>query len=73
MPPDGRLGTSVRRWLVAAAALHATAMLLVMAALVRLTPLTMTFSVGLAGGMLAAACGIYLIGVAVGLRRRQIL
>lgn len=74
MPPDApQPGRAVRRWLVAAAALHALAMLLVMLALVRLTPLTMTFSVGAAGGLLAAACGIYLVGVTVGLRRRNIL
>jgi hypothetical protein len=62
-----------RRWLVVAALLYIAAMLLVMLALVRLTPLTMTFSVGAAGMLLAAACGIFLIGVALGLRRRQIL
>ncbi len=73
MPPDERLGTPLRWWLVVAAVLHAVALLLVMAALVRLTPLTMTFSVGIAGAMLATACCIFLIGVAVGLRRRQIL
>jgi hypothetical protein len=48
-------------------------MALVMVALARLTPLTMTFSVGAAGGLLAAACTIFLIGVAIGLRRRNIL
>lgn len=73
MPPDDRLNTPVRWWLLVAAGLHAGAMLLVMVALVRLTPLTMTFSVGLAGGMLAAACAIFLIAVTVGLRRRRIL
>ena len=74
MPPDTqRPARGVRWWLIAAAALHALAMLLVMLALVRLTPLTMTFSVGAAGGLLAAACGIYLVGVTVGLRRRNIL
>jgi hypothetical protein len=73
MPPDGGLGRSMRWWLIFAAALHAGAMLLVMGALLSLTPLTMTFSVGVAGGMLAAACGIFLVGVTVGLRRRQIL
>ena len=62
-----------RRWLVVAALLYIAAMLLVILALVRLTPLTMTFSVGAAGMLLAAACGIFLIGVALGLRRRQIL
>jgi len=64
---------SQRRWLVVAALLYIAAMLLVILALVRLTPLTMTFSVGAAGMLLAAACGIFLIGVAFGLRRRQIL
>lgn len=74
MPPDSyQPGRVVRWWLLAAAVLHALAMLLVMLALVRLTPLTMTFSVGAAGGLLAAACGIYLVGVTVGLRRRNIL
>ena len=73
MPPEERLETALRRWLILAAALHVAAIALVMTALVRLTPLTMTFSVGIAGGMLAAACAIFLISVAVGLRRRQIL
>ena len=74
MPPDEyQPGRGVRRWLVAAAVLHALAMLFVMLALVRLTPLTMTFSVGAAGGLLAAACGIFLLGVTIGLRRRHIL
>ena len=73
MPPEERLGTPLRVWLLLAAALHVAAMALVMTALVRLTPLTMTFSVGIAGGMLAAACAIFLIGVTVGLRRHQIL
>ena len=64
---------SQRRWLVVAALLYIAAMLLVILALVRLTPLTMTFSVGAAGMLLAAACAIFLVGVAVGLRRREIL
>jgi hypothetical protein len=62
-----------RRWLVVAGLLHAAAMVLVMSALVRLTPLTMTFSVGGAGALLALACGIYLVIVALDLRRRRIL
>ena len=74
MPPDAyQAGRGVRRWLVVAAVLHAVAMLLVMLALARLTPLTMTFSVGAAGGLLVAACGIFLVGVTIGLRRRNIL
>ncbi len=74
MPPDAyQPGRAVRRWLVVAAVFHAVAMLLVMLALVRLTPVTMTFSVGAAGGLLAAACGIFLCGVTIGLRRRHIL
>ena len=74
MPPDAyQPGRAVRWWLIGAAVLHAIAMLLVMLALVRLTPLTMTFSVGAAGGLLAAACGIFLFGVTIGLRRRNIL
>lgn len=74
MPPDGyQPGRRVRTWLVVAAVLHALAMALVMVALARLTPLTMTFSVGAAGGLLAAACTIFLVGVAIGLRRRNIL
>jgi hypothetical protein len=62
-----------RRWLIVAAVLHLAAMLLVMLGLVRLTPLTMTFSVGAAGALLALGCAIYLVGVVVGLRRRRIL
>ncbi len=74
MAPDQyQPGRAVRWWLITAAVFHAVAMLFVMLALVRLTPLTMTFSVGAAGGLLAAACGIYLVGVTVGLRRRRIL
>ena len=72
MPLDA-FEAAQRRWLVVAALLYIAAMLLVILALVRLTPLTMTFSVGAAGMLLAAACGIFLIGVAFGLRRRQIL
>ncbi len=74
MPPDGyQPGRPARAWLVVAAVLHITAMVLVMLALVRLTPLTMTFSVGAAGMLLAAACGIFVVGVTLGLRRREIL
>jgi hypothetical protein len=73
MPPEYRPGKAVRRWLVVAALLHITAMLLVMLGLTHLTPLTMTFSVGAAGALLAAACVIFLAGVTLGLRRRQIL
>jgi hypothetical protein len=72
MPLDA-FEAAQRRWLVVAALLYIVAMLLVILALVRLTPLTMTFSVGAAGMLLAAACGIFFIGVALGLRRRQIL
>jgi len=72
MPLDA-FEAAQRRWLVVAALLYIAAMLFVILALVRLTPLTMTFSVGAAGMLLAAACGIFLIGVALGLRRRQIL
>jgi len=72
MPLDA-FEASQRRWLVVAALLYIAAMLLVILALVRLTPLTMTFSVGAAGMLLAAACAIFLVGVAVGLRRREIL
>lgn len=62
-----------RRWLILAGMLHCAAMLLVMVALVRLTPLTMTFSVGGAGALLALACGIYVVTVALDLRSRRIL
>ena len=72
MPLDA-FATSQRRWLLVAAGLHVAAMLLVILGLVRLTPLTMTFSVGAAGMLLAAACVIYLLGVVLGLRRRRIL
>ena len=72
MPPDAAQ-TAQRRWLMLAAALHIAAMLLVIFGLARLTPLTMTFSVGAAGALLALACVIYVVGVVVGLRRRQIL
>jgi hypothetical protein len=73
MPPDYQPGRALRRWLVLAAVLHIAAMVMVMLALLRLTPLTMTFSVGAAGMLLAAACGIFVIGVTLGLRRREIL
>jgi hypothetical protein len=53
--------------------MHVLAMLFVMSGLVRLTPITMTFSVGGAGILLAAACGIYVVTVALDLRRRRIL
>jgi len=72
MPLDA-FEAAQRRWLVVAALLYIAAMLFVILALVRLTPLTMTFSVGAAGMLLAAACAIFLVGVAVGLRRREIL
>jgi hypothetical protein len=72
MPLDA-FEAAQRRWLMVAALLYIAAMLLVILALVRLTPLTMTFSVGAAGMLLAAACAIFLVGVAVGLRRREIL
>ena len=73
MPPDYQPGRALRRWLMLAAVLHMAAMVMVMLALVRLTPLTMTFSVGAAGMLLAAACGIFVVGVTLGLRRREIL
>lgn len=73
MPPDYQPGRALRRWLMLAAVLHIAAMVMVMLALVRLTPLTMTFSVGAAGMLLAAACGIFVVGVTLGLRRREIL
>jgi len=72
MPLDAAQAAQ-RRWLMVAATLHIVAMLLVIAGLVRLTPLTMTFSVGAAGTLLALASGIYLVGVLLGLRRRRIL
>ena len=72
MPLDA-FEAAQRRWLVVAALLYIAAMLFVILALVRLTPLTMTFSVGAAGMLLAVACAIFLVGVAVGLRRREIL
>jgi hypothetical protein len=53
--------------------LQVIAMLLVMGGLLRLTPLTMTVSVGGAGALLALACGIYLLTVTLDLRRRDIL
>ena len=63
----------MRRWMVVAGLLHCAAMLLVMSALVRLTPITMTLSVGGAGILLATACGIYAVTVVLDLRRRRIL
>jgi len=68
VPPRGK-----RRWLVIAGLLQVAAMLLVMSALARLTPLTMTFSLGGGGFLLALACGIYIVTVALDLRRRRIL
>lgn len=62
-----------RRWLFAAGVLHCAGMLLVMSALVRLTPLTLTFSLGGGGLLLATALGIYIVTVAYDLRRRRIL
>jgi hypothetical protein len=58
---------------MAAGLMHVLAMLFVMSGLVRLTPITMTFSVGAAGTLLAAACGIYVVSEALDLRRRRIL
>ena len=72
MPPDA-FQVAQRRWLTLASVLLIVAMLLVILGLVRLTPLTMTFSVGVAGMLMAVACAIYLIGVVLGLRRREIL
>ena len=72
MPPDA-FEASQRRWLLVAAVLHLAAMVLVMTGLARLTPLTMSFSIGVAGALLAAASAIYLAGVVLGLRRRRIL
>lgn len=62
-----------RRWLIVAGLLQVIAMLLVLGAFVRLTPLTMTFSVGGAGALLALACGIYVVTVALDLRTCDIL
>jgi hypothetical protein len=62
-----------RRWLMAAGLMQGLAMLFVMSGLVRLTPITMTFSVGAAGMLLGAACGIYVVTVALDLRHRRIL
>jgi hypothetical protein len=45
----------------------------VMGALLRLTPITMTLSVGGAGALLGLACGIYIVTVALDLRSRRIL
>lgn len=69
--PEGRPRT--HRWLVVAGVLQIVAMILIMSAIVRLTPLTMTFSVGGGGILLAAACGIYVVTVATDLKRRRIL
>jgi hypothetical protein len=78
MPPETPSATPSRArprrpWLIVAGLLQVIAMLLVIGALVRLTPLTMTFSVGGAGALLALACGIYVVTVVADLRRRDIL
>ncbi|MCC6765505.1 MAG: hypothetical protein IT293_12670 [Deltaproteobacteria bacterium] len=59
-------------WLTLAGLLQALAMLCVISAVVKLTPLTMTFSVGGAGILLGLACGIYLVIVVRELRQRNI-
>jgi hypothetical protein len=77
MPPDPsgipEMTPLRRRLRVTAGVLQAAAMLLVMAALIRLTPLTMTLSVGVAGGLLALAGALYVLAVVADLRRRRIL
>jgi archaellum biogenesis protein FlaJ (TadC family) len=78
MPPDDAPAptaarASARRWLLVAGALQLIAMLFVMSGLVELTPLTMTFSVGGAGMLLAVAAGIYVVIVVRDLRRRDVL
>ncbi|MEB2286189.1 MAG: hypothetical protein OZ922_16090 [Myxococcales bacterium] len=75
LPDEGARAAARSRqrvWLVAAGLLQIVAMLLVLGALVRLTPLTMTFSVGGAGILLVLACGIYLVNVMMDLRHRSI-
>ena len=78
MPPDESSAptaarVSARRWLTFAGLCQVLAMLFIASALVELTPLTMTFSVGGAGMLLALAAGIYVVIVVRDLRRRDIL
>jgi hypothetical protein len=76
MPPERSTSavTPLRRRLrVVAGVLQAAGMLLVMTALIRLTPLTMTFSVGVAGLLLALGGALYVLAVVSDLRRRRIL
>lgn len=61
------------RWLMLAGVMQVLAMLFVMSALVSLTPLTMTFSVGAAGILLALAGAIYVVTVVLDLRHRDLL
>jgi hypothetical protein len=59
--------------LIFAGMLQAVAMLLVIAALIRLTPLTMTFSTGAGGALLVLAAAIYVLAVVTDLRHRRVL
>lgn len=76
MRPDDDANGKARRirgaWLTLAGVLQVLGMLCVMSALVKLTPITMTLSVGGAGMLLGAACGIYVVVVVLELRRRDL-
>lgn len=74
MAPDAREKARRTRqaWLTLAGVLQVLAMLCVMSALVKLTPITMTLSVGGAGMLLGLACAIYLVVVVLELRQRDL-
>ena len=76
MPPEGMTRERARRtrqtWLRLAGLLHLVAMICVASALWKLTPITMTLSVGGAGMLLALACAIHLVVVVLELRHRDL-
>ena len=61
------------RTLKIAGALNLVGMLLVASALVRLTPVTLTLSVGVGGMLLFASWGLFALVVVGDLRNRRIL
>lgn len=76
MTPDETAREKARRtrraWLTLAGLLQALGILCVMSALVKLTPITMTLSVGGAGMLLTLACAIYVVVVVLELRQREL-
>ena len=75
MPIAAREGRPprVNKWFLLAGGLNILAMLLVVSAIVHLTPTTFMLSVGCAGTLLIASLLIYSVNVAYDLRRRNLL